>query len=96
VLPGVPLGSFAGSSYDEVTFDLAPHDVFVFYTDGVSEAQDPRRREFGTARLIEIVREHCSRPAREIVDRIFAAVQEFRADALPNDDMTAVAVKITA
>ena len=31
-LPGVPLGSFAGSTYDEVTFDLAPGDVFVFCT----------------------------------------------------------------
>ena len=36
------------------------------------------------------------RPAKEIVDAIFAAVQEFRGEAQPNDDMTAVAVKITA
>ena len=35
-------------------------------------------------------------PAREIVDAIFAAVQEFRGDTPPNDDMTAVALRITA
>jgi serine phosphatase RsbU (regulator of sigma subunit) len=34
--------------------------------------------------------------AREVVDGIFAAVQEFRGDTTPNDDMTAVALRITA
>jgi serine phosphatase RsbU (regulator of sigma subunit) len=35
-----------------------------------------------------------AKPAREIVDAIFTAVQEFRGDTPPNDDMTAVALKI--
>src|ERR1700694_3832230 len=47
VLPGVPLGSCAGSTYDELSFDLAPGDVFVFCSDGVSEANDALGREFG-------------------------------------------------
>jgi sigma-B regulation protein RsbU (phosphoserine phosphatase) len=95
-LPGVPLGSFAGSSYDEITFDLAPGDLYVFCTDGVSEANDPLGREFGYDRLLKVVDDTRDRPAREIVDAIFAAVQAFRGDAAPNDDMTAVALKITA
>jgi sigma-B regulation protein RsbU (phosphoserine phosphatase) len=94
-LPGVPLGSFAGSTYDEVSFDLAPGDLFVFCTDGVFEANDALGREFGAERLLQIVAEVRTRPAREIVDAIFAAVQDFRADTPPNDDMTAVALKIT-
>ncbi|HKB11892.1 MAG TPA: GAF domain-containing SpoIIE family protein phosphatase [Vicinamibacterales bacterium] len=94
-LPGVPLGSFAGSSYDELSFDLAPGDLFVFCTDGVFEAFDALGREFGADRLLPIVDATCARPAREIVDAIFAAVHEFRADTPPNDDMTVVAVKIT-
>jgi serine phosphatase RsbU (regulator of sigma subunit) len=94
-LPGVPLGSFHGSTYDEVSFDLAPGDLFVFCTDGVFEANDALGREFGADRLLQIVSDVRSRPAREIVDAIFTAVQDFRADTPPNDDMTAVAVKIT-
>ena len=39
-LPGVPLGSFLGSTYDEVTFALHAGDVFVFCTDGVFEAMN--------------------------------------------------------
>jgi sigma-B regulation protein RsbU (phosphoserine phosphatase) len=95
-LPGVPLGSFAGSTYDELSFDLNVGDLFVFCTDGVSEANDALGREFGAERLLEVVRGVRSRPAREIVDAIFAAVLEFRADTPPNDDMTAVAIRITA
>ena len=94
-LPGVPLGSFAGSTYDEVAFDLAPGDLYVFCTDGVFEANDALGREFGAERLLQIVHDMRSQSAREIVDAIFAAVQEFRADTPPNDDMTAVALKIT-
>jgi sigma-B regulation protein RsbU (phosphoserine phosphatase) len=95
-LPGVPLGAFAGSTYDEITYDLAQGDVFVFCSDGVFEANDALGREFGTERLIEVVTAMRQKPARELVDAIFTAVQEFRGDTPPNDDMTAVALKITA
>jgi len=95
VLPGVPLGSFAGSTYDELSFDLAAGDAFVFCTDGVFEANDALGREFGAERLLQVVAETRARPAREIVDAIFNAVQEFRGDTPPNDDMTAVALRIT-
>jgi len=94
-LPGVPLGSFAGSSYDEVQFDLSPGDVFVFCSDGVFEANDGLGREFGAERLLGVVGASYREPARTLVDAIFAAVQEFRGAAAPNDDMTAVAIRIT-
>src|SRR5437588_1176945 len=84
-LPGVPLGSFAGSAYDEVGFDLAPGDVFVFCSDGVFEANDALGREFGADRLLQVVAGVRQKTAREIVDAVFGAVQEFRADTPPND-----------
>ncbi len=94
-LPGVPLGSFAGSTYDEVSFDLAAGDVFVFCSDGVSEANDAIGREFGQERLMQVVRDHCAGPSRSLVDAIFAAVADFRGDTPSNDDMTAVVLRIT-
>jgi sigma-B regulation protein RsbU (phosphoserine phosphatase) len=95
-LPGVPLGAFAGSTYDELSFDLAPGDLFVFCTDGVYEANDALGREFGAERLLRVVGDLRHKPARDLVDGIFEAVQEFRGDTPANDDMTAVAVRITA
>jgi len=94
-LPGVPLGSFAGSTYDELTFDLTAGDLFVFCTDGVFEANDAIGREFGADRLLDVVRAERHKTPREVVDAIFAAVHDFRGDTPPNDDMTAVALKIT-
>jgi phosphoserine phosphatase RsbU/P len=94
-LPGVPLGSFAGSTYDELTFDLTAGDLFVFCTDGVFEANDAIGREFGADRLLDVVRAERHNSPREVVDAIFAAVHDFRGDTPPNDDMTAVALKIT-
>jgi sigma-B regulation protein RsbU (phosphoserine phosphatase) len=95
-LAGVPLGSFAGSTYDEQSLDLAAGDLFVFCTDGIFETTDPLGTEFGAGRLMEVIGASRHKTAREIVDDIFAAAHEFRGEALAFDDMTAVAVRITA
>jgi sigma-B regulation protein RsbU (phosphoserine phosphatase) len=95
-LPGVPLGSFAGSTYDQLTFDLVAGDAYIYCSDGVFEANDGLGRQFGSERLIQIVEDTRKQPARKIVDAIFDAVEAFRGDTPPNDDMTAVAVRITS
>jgi sigma-B regulation protein RsbU (phosphoserine phosphatase) len=93
-LPGVPLGSFVGSEYDEISYPLHSNDLFVFCSDGVSEAMNERQQEFTPARLLQVVFEHRDLPANQIVQRIVTAVSEHRAGFAPNDDMTVVAVKI--
>jgi phosphoserine phosphatase RsbU/P len=93
-LPGVPLGSFVGTTYDELTYPLNPGDVFVFCSDGVSEAMNEQSQEFTPERLIEVVKEMRSQSAGNIVQRIAAAVAEHRAGFPPNDDTTVVALKI--
>ena len=95
-LPGVPLGSFPGVSYDEVTLPLHADDVFVFCSDGILEAANEEGVEFGGRRLCEIVHDHRDQPARAIVDAIFEAVTSFQRPGPHADDMTAVAVRITA
>jgi sigma-B regulation protein RsbU (phosphoserine phosphatase) len=94
-LPGMPLGSFAGATYDEITFGLAVGDVFVFCSDGIYEAFDPQGTEFGAARVIDIVSANRHRPAAAIAGAIFESVEAFRGERPQSDDMTAVAVKIT-
>jgi sigma-B regulation protein RsbU (phosphoserine phosphatase) len=94
-LPGVPLGSFFGITYDEVSRPLAAGDVFVFSSDGITEAMNARGDEFTSARLIEVLQRTRQLPAKEIVQAISQEVQEHRAGAPPNDDSTLVVVKIT-
>ena len=93
-LPGVPLGSFFGVTYDEVSYPLATGDVFAFCSDGVSEAMNRKGEEFTGARLIDVVGEHHTKPAVEIAQAITRAVEVHRNGFPPNDDMTVVAVKI--
>jgi sigma-B regulation protein RsbU (phosphoserine phosphatase) len=94
-LAGVPLGSFSGSTYDEVTIALHSGDLYVFCTDGVFEAMNVDGEEFGAPRLLEIVNESRQLDAKGVVAAIVAAVDAFRGGFAPNDDMTAVAVRIT-
>jgi len=94
-LPGVPLGSFAGVVYDEITLPLQRGDLFVFCTDGILETVNEEGEDFGARRICEIVKRHRDATARDIVDAIFKEAGEFRGRAPQHDDMTAVAVKIT-
>jgi len=94
-VPGVPLGSFFGVSYDEVTLPFANGDLFVFCSDGVTEAMTRKSEEFGTARLLDVVKRSRDLSAREIVQAILAAVEAHRAGFPSNDDTTVVALKIT-
>ncbi|MDQ3068494.1 MAG: GAF domain-containing protein [Acidobacteriota bacterium] len=93
-LPGVPLGSFFGTTYDEATIPIGANDVFVFCSDGVYEAMNSRGDEFTAARLIDVVQASRGQTAREIVQAIDDAVEVWRDGAPPNDDMTIVALKI--
>jgi sigma-B regulation protein RsbU (phosphoserine phosphatase) len=94
-LPGVPLGSFFGVSYDEVTLPLEIGDVFFFGSDGVFEAMNAAGEEFSSARVMQIVRDARTQPAAEIVDRVSHAIEEHRAGFPSNDDTTMVALRIT-
>ena len=95
-LPGMPLGSFPGSTYDEVTFALHPGDLFVFCSDGVFEAMNAIGQEFTAERLVEVVSRSRDLPSAKVVEAVFSAVAEWRGETPPNDDMTAVAVRITS
>ena len=94
-LPGMPLGSFPGVTYDEVSIDLKRGDVFVFCSDGIFETLNEQGVELGSARVVEIVSRTRTQSARAIVDAIFAEATSFRGARRQADDMTAVAVKIT-
>jgi sigma-B regulation protein RsbU (phosphoserine phosphatase) len=94
-LPGVPLGSFGGSTYDEVSFDLKADDLFVFCSDGIFETWNAAGEEFGAEGIVKAISENRDKPAKEIVSAVFGAMQAFRGDADQTDDQTVVIVRIT-
>ena len=66
-MPGVPLGSFYGTTYDEIVLPLGHDEVFVFCSDGVSEAMNRKGEEFTSARAVKVVEASRTLPASEIV-----------------------------
>ncbi|HMK28596.1 MAG TPA: GAF domain-containing SpoIIE family protein phosphatase [Terriglobales bacterium] len=92
---GLPLGLFDKVEYDELTFQGKPGDVFLFFSDGISDATSPHSVLFGRARVEEVVRDHCQATAGDIVAALFDAISKHVAGAAQFDDQTVVALKVT-
>jgi sigma-B regulation protein RsbU (phosphoserine phosphatase) len=90
---GIPLGIFEDQTWGQGVAELAPGDVLVLYTDGVTDAQDVRGRFFGADRLLASVRANVGRSAREVQDAITADIDAFVGDAVQVDDIALVVVK---
>jgi sigma-B regulation protein RsbU (phosphoserine phosphatase) len=91
---GLPLGLFEDAEYDEMTVQAAPGDVFVFYSDGITDARNRAAQPFGDERVDEVVASHRREPAEEIVQAIFDAVARHSDGVAPFDDETVVVVKV--
>ena len=77
---------------DEIT--LAPGDIMVWYTDGLTEASNRDATEFGTKRLLESVRVYSSSSAREICDHLWRDVAAFTQRDSLDDDLTLMVIKM--
>jgi sigma-B regulation protein RsbU (phosphoserine phosphatase) len=93
-ISGLPLGLFATAEYDEVTFRTRPGDVFLFFSDGISDAQNEAGSIFGMKRLARVLENHCKEPASTIVDAVFAEVNQFVGSMEAFDDQTVAVLKI--
>ncbi len=90
---GWTLGIQAERDYEERPIHIRSGDLLVLYTDGVTEAENKSSELFGTERLVELVRAHRDRSAKEIRSTIVSEVGRFRdADKQP-DDLTLMIIK---
>jgi len=89
-----PLGVFDPFTFEESALQLEPGDTLVLYTDGVSEALNPVREQFGTERLVRLILEHGSRSPKELLDAIVADVRQFSGDVPQHDDITLLVVRV--
>ena len=70
---------------------LDPGDIVVLYTDGITEAMDAHREQFGIERLCNVIERNRSESVDTIRDRIFEAVEAFMAKQ--DDDMSVVVMR---
>lgn len=93
---GLPLGPFEDATFDELEIHVAPGDVFVFFSDGISDAANPAMENFGRKRIEDIVAENSQRSAKQIADAIFQGVREFAQGCDLFDDETVVVLKVNS
>jgi serine phosphatase RsbU (regulator of sigma subunit) len=90
----VLLGAFDFVEYKPRQTRLAPGDVVVMYTDGVTEASDADNQMFGDERLEKLVREGVHLGAEEIKQWIMDEVLNFTAGLPQGDDITLIVLKM--
>ena len=101
---GMGLGMDRGERFEEVLEEavvpLVTGDVFVFFTDGLSEAMNDQAELFGERRLRDVVEGPESvgtgtlGDTDDMKERILAAVRDFVGEAAQHDDMTMVILKV--
>jgi serine phosphatase RsbU (regulator of sigma subunit) len=91
---GPPLGMFSRSQYQCGQLLLQEGDVFVFYTDGITDAVNRERAQFGEVRLRESVGQSLSLSAAEICQRIREHLQTFTGATPQWDDITLAVMKV--
>jgi serine phosphatase RsbU (regulator of sigma subunit)/anti-sigma regulatory factor (Ser/Thr protein kinase)/transposase len=72
---------------------LKQEDMLVVYTDGITEAMNPAREQFGEGRLLAAIKKYGHLTAQEFSQELDREIHEFTLGALQNDDITLVAIK---
>ena len=86
---GTVVGLFDGMSYDESGIGMAPGEIFVAYSDGITEPEN-EFGEFGEERLIELISQHRDQPLARISEIVTTAVSDWIAGGEQPDDVTLV------
>jgi serine phosphatase RsbU (regulator of sigma subunit) len=90
----IDAGEHFGRVLEEKTLDLAPGDLFVFFTDGISEAMNIESECFEESRLGALVEQYGDLSCEEIRQRVFDEVSAFTHGASQHDDMTMILVRV--
>jgi phosphoserine phosphatase RsbU/P len=89
----LPVGMFSEKPCELASEDLTDGDVMVFYTDGVTEAENKLGEEFGMERLSAAVRRGASMSAEGLMNEIFGTAADFCSEVGFQDDVTILVIK---
>jgi sigma-B regulation protein RsbU (phosphoserine phosphatase) len=88
---GAVLGVFPDWAYEQAEISLAPGDRLALFSDGITEAGNPRGDQFGEQRLLEILRDNRTLDATALGQKIVSALSDFAGGA-PQDDTTLLVI----
>jgi len=92
-MEGLPMGIDEDNRYSISKVTLEPGDMIILYTDGITEAWDPMKNEFGLKNLRGKILAYAEYNAAEIVEKLVSDLDHFTKGAQQHDDMTLVVFK---
>jgi len=96
---GLPVGinlqdrSFFTYVLSRERIKLKKGDMLVIYTDGITEAMNPRREQYGEERFLQLIKNYGHLEAKSFVQKVNEEIVRFTEGALQNDDVTLVVIK---
>ena len=90
-----PLGLWEDDPFYGESIDDIRGRQLLIYTDGLNEAENTQQELLGNARLLELMADTQSLTARQVIEKLKNAVEEHRAGADPNDDLTLMCLSIS-
>jgi len=90
---GLILGAFDFATYQSCPLKLNQGDILVVYSDGVTDAQDPKGEMFGEERLIQLIKNEAPSGGEALERGILQSIEEFTRGMAQTDDITFVLVE---
>jgi sigma-B regulation protein RsbU (phosphoserine phosphatase) len=91
---GTVVGLLESFPYQQGKVTLAPCDILVAFTDGISEAMNQADEEWGEKNLVETIENNSKLPPAELLQQILKAADAFAGGAKQHDDMTLVVLRV--
>lgn len=92
---GFPLGMFAEASYEEISLATRPGDSLVFFSDGLTDAENDEGEMYGNERLMSSIGRHAHLPAPQMAEAIFDEITRFQGSRDRFDDETLIVLRVT-
>ncbi len=94
MIPNAPIGLWPGLEYEGEEIDSIKGRPLFIYTDGLNEAENPQKEQFGDDRLLDFLRNTHFDTAQHVIEALKAEVENHRNGAEPNDDLTMMCLRI--
>ncbi len=90
-----PLGIVKSARYEQLSFDLQPGDILIFYTDGIVDAMNGYYESYGFERLSQSIHRFADLAPDEMIDKLVNDMQNYIHGSDFHDDVTLVILKFS-
>ncbi len=95
VLPNAPIGLWPDLEFTGQAIDSLSDRMMLLYTDGLNEAENQKKEQYGEDRIVEFLSANASASSKLIIEQLEEDVGRFREGAEPSDDLTLLAISYT-